>query len=95
MLKNMIYAGFGAASMMKESMEKEMKNMDCKHGISKDDMKDFFSELGERGKHEDEKAKEKMKDHLKEIIDELGLVTKDDMENIKKEILKELKRDKK
>ena len=95
MLKDLIYAGLGAASIIKENVEKELSNLEEKGKISKDDVKSFVSSLEQKGKEHDEKIKEQIKANLKEIIDELGLVTKDDLDKFKNELLEQLNRDKK
>ena len=42
--------------------------------------------LEQKGKESDEKFKNELKSTLKEIIDELGLATKDDLAKLKEEL---------
>lgn len=95
MLKDLIYAGFGAASIIKENVDKELKNLEEKGKINKDDIKSFVSSLEEKGKEQDEKIKEQIKTHVKEIIHELGLATQDDLEKMKADLLIEISRNQK
>lgn len=95
MIKDLIYAGLGAASIIKENVEKELKNLEDKGKISKDDVKNFVSKLEEKGKDQEQNLKEEIKTHVKEIIDELGLVTQDDLEKLKADLLIEISRNKK
>ena len=46
----------------------------------------FWNQLKKKGKEEDDKFKEKLKSTLKEIIDELGLATKVDLEKLKEDL---------
>ena len=85
MLKDFIYTGLGAASLLRDKVESELKVLEEKGKINKEDAKSFIDSIKQRGKEEDEKSKEKIKEILKEIIDELGLATKEDIENLRKE----------
>lgn len=85
MLKDIFYTGVGAASLLHERVESELKTLEEKGKIRREDAKSFIDSIKERGKEEDDKSKEKIKEILKEVIDELGLVTKEDLEALKKE----------
>lgn len=88
MLKEMLHTGFGVASVIHEKIEEEVTKLEKKGKIKKDDAKSFLESLEEKGKEEDSKIKEHLKTTLKEIIDELGLATKDDLEKLKEELKK-------
>jgi len=88
MLKEMLHTGFGVASVIHEKIEEEVTKLEKKSKIKKDDAKSFLESLEEKGKEEDSKIKEHLKTTLKEIIDELGLATKNDLEKLKKELKK-------
>ncbi len=51
--------------------------------MSKEDADKFIEELKVRGEEEEEKLKAHIKDALKEVIDEMGLATKSDIEALK------------
>ena len=87
MLKSMIYAGFGAAAIMKESVEEEIKKLQEKGKIKADDAQSFLNSLQNRGEEEETKLKDMLKNSIKEVIDELGLATKDDIEKLKEAII--------
>ncbi|NPA73806.1 MAG: hypothetical protein GXO12_03770 [Epsilonproteobacteria bacterium] len=87
MLKDLLYAGLGAASIMKESIEEEVKKLEEKGKIKKDDAKSFIESLEKKGKEEDEKIKNLFKNAIKEVINELGLATKEDIEKLKEDIV--------
>jgi polyhydroxyalkanoate synthesis regulator phasin len=86
MLKEILYASVGAATVLKEKVEEEMKRLEEEGKIKTSDAKSFLNSIEQKGKEEDEKFKEKLKSTLKEIIDELGLATKADLEKLKEEI---------
>jgi len=86
MLKNLIMASLGAAHTIKEQVEKDLKKLEEEGKLSKEDFKTFISSLEEKGKIEEENVKEHIKSHLKELVEELGLVTKEDLEKLKEEL---------
>jgi len=85
MLRDILYTGLGAASLMHERVESELKTLEEKGKIKREDAKSFMDSIKERGREEDSKSKEKIKEMLKEVIDELGLATKEDIEALKRE----------
>jgi len=86
MLKELLYTGVGIASVMKEKVEEEIEKLEKSGKIKKDDAKDFLEKIEEKGKEQDERNKEKVKSMLKEIIDELGIATKKDIQDLKDEL---------
>ncbi|WP_331774742.1 hypothetical protein [Sulfurospirillum sp. 1612] len=86
MLKELLYTGMGAAVVFKERVEDEMKKLEEKGKINTQDAKSFLESIEKKGKEEDERVKEKLKSTLKEIIDELGLATKADLEKLKEDL---------
>lgn len=87
MLKEILYTGIGAASLLKERVEEEVKKLEENGKIKTDDAKSFLESIENKGKEEEEKAKEKLKEALREVMDELGLATKADIETLKEECL--------
>jgi len=92
MLKELLHTGIGASLLIKEKVEEEMKKLEDEGKIKTSDAKSFLESIEEKGKKEEKKNKEKIKSMLKEIIDELGLVTKDDLKKYKKDLLQELQK---
>lgn len=86
MLKELIYTGLGAAVVFKEKVEDEVKKLEDQGKLKTDDAKSFLESIEQKGKEEEEKSKEKLKSILKEVIDELGVATKDDLEKLKQEL---------
>ncbi|KIM06619.1 MAG: hypothetical protein KU38_12725 [Sulfurovum sp. FS08-3] len=85
MLKEIFYTGIGATALLKERVEEEIKKLEEKGKIKTDDAKSFLESIEQKGKEEDEKLKNKFKEILKEVIDELGIATKEDIAKLKEE----------
>ena len=86
MIKELLHTGIGAGLVLKEKVEEEVKKMEESGKIKTDDAKSFLESIEQKGKEEEQKNKEKLKSMLKEIIDDLGLATKDDLEKLKQEL---------
>lgn len=86
MLKDLVYAGIGAAVVMREKVEEEVKKLEDEGKIKTTDAKTFLDSIEKKGKEEQDKAKEQLKSSLKEVINELGLATKEDLEKLKEEL---------
>ena len=72
---------------MREKVEEEVKKLEDQGKIKTTDAKSFLDSIEKKGKQEQDKVKEELKKTLKEVIDELGLATKEDLEKLKKGIL--------
>lgn len=83
MLKELLYAGVGGMVFLKERVEDELKKLEEKGKISTTDAKSFMDSLKEKGEAEEHRFKEEIKKALREVIDELGLATKQDIEELK------------
>ena len=88
MLKELIFTGLGGALVLKEKIEDELKKLEEKGKLDTKDVKSFLESLEQKGKESDEKFKAELKSTLKEIIDELGLATKEDLEKLKEDLKK-------
>ena len=83
MIKELLYTGLGGALLLKERVEEEVEKLQEKGKLSKEDADKFIEKLKIRGEEEEEKLKAHIKDALKEVIDEMGLATKSDIEALK------------
>jgi len=86
MLKDLIYAGMGAAVVIKEKVEEEVKKLEEQGKIKTDDAKSFLESIEKKGEAEQERIKAELKSTLTEVIDELGLVTKEDLAKLKEDL---------
>jgi len=79
MLKDILYTGLGMGVVLKEKVESEIKKLE-EEGVES---------LSSKGKEEEERIKELFKTSIKEVIDELGLATKEDIQKLKDELSKD------
>lgn len=86
MLKEFSHISMGAFSLLKEKIEEELQKLEEKGKIKKEDTKSFLDSLQEKGAKEQDALKESIKTSLREIIDELGLATKEDIVKLKEEL---------
>ena len=86
MLKDLLYTGIGAAALLKEKVEAEVKKLEDEGKLKTTDAKSFMESIEKKGKEEEDKIKEQLKSALKEVIDELGLATKEDLEKLKEDL---------
>lgn len=86
MFKEAIHTGIGAAVLLKERVETEIKKLEEKGKLGKADAKAFLDSIESKGKEEEANFKAKIKEALKEVVKELDLATKNDIESLRKEI---------
>ncbi len=83
MLKELLYTGMGGALLLKEKVEEELKKLEEKGKISTTDTKSFLESLKTKGADEEKRLKEELKSAIREVIEELGIATKQDIESLK------------
>ena len=84
-MKDLLYAGLGGMMVVKEKVEAEIKKLEEKGKLSREDGEKFIKELQDKGHEGEDQFKQKIKDAFKEVIEELGLATKEDIANLKNE----------
>ncbi len=83
MLKEILYTSIGGAALFKERVEEEIKRLQERGKMSKEDAGEFLDKLKVRGEEEENRVKAELKEALKEVISELNLATKEDIERLK------------
>lgn len=86
MLKELIYTGLGGALILKEKVESELEKLKDDGKVDVKDIKSFLESLEQKGKESDEKFKDELKSTIKEILDELGVATKEDLQKLKEDL---------
>ncbi|MDD2450268.1 MAG: hypothetical protein PHG10_11450 [Sulfurimonas sp.] len=86
MLKELLHTGIGAAVILKQKVEDELKKLEDEGKIKTRDAKSFLESIETKGKEEEQRIKEQLKSTLKEVIDELGLATKEDLIKLKEDL---------
>ncbi|AFV97115.1 MULTISPECIES: hypothetical protein [unclassified Sulfuricurvum] len=83
MLKELLYTGMGGALLLKERVEEELKKLEEKGKLNTSDTKSFLESLKTKGEDEEKRLKEELKTAIKEVIEELGIATKKDIESLR------------
>lgn len=86
MIKDLIYTGLGAATLLKERVESELKKLEEQGKIKTTDVKSFLESIETKGKEEESRFKEEIKSAIREVIDELGIATKADLQKLKEDL---------
>jgi polyhydroxyalkanoate synthesis regulator phasin len=82
-MKEILYAGLGGALLLKEKIEDELEKVQEKGRLSKEEAKTFMENIQQRGEEAYDQQYDQLKSMLREIVDELGLATKADIEALK------------
>jgi len=80
MFKELMYTGLGGALLLKEKVEEELKKLEEKGKINTTDTKSFLDSLKTKGENEENRLKDELKSAIREVIEELGIATKKDIE---------------
>jgi polyhydroxyalkanoate synthesis regulator phasin len=86
MFKDLLHVGIGSVMVVKEKIEEELKTLQEKGKINSTDAKSFIESITKKGEEEDERVKAKIKEMLKEAIEELGVATKKDLEDLRSKL---------
>jgi polyhydroxyalkanoate synthesis regulator phasin len=87
---DLFYLGLGGAFMAKDRAEKILDEMEERGQISRDEANKVIDEAKERARKQQEELDQTIKKRVKESIQEYGLATKDDIEDLKQHISKEM-----
>ena len=86
MFKDLITLGVGSALLAKEKVEEELKELIDKGKMSKEEAQKLIEKAKAKGEEEEKALKEEIKKALKEVLDEMGLATKEDIERLKEKL---------
>ncbi len=84
MLKDLLTLGVGGALLAKEKVEEELKELIDKGKVSKEEAQKLIDQAKAKGEEQEAALKKELKKALKEVIEEMGLATKEDIEELKK-----------
>lgn len=85
-LEQLFYAAIGSALCAKEKIEDSNGELKAYQQQAEEVGRKWLDGMSERGSGEKERIKGEIKSLLKEVIDELGLATKEDLQQLKKEL---------
>lgn len=87
-LEQMFYALLGGALTVKEKVEASNEERKAWQEKSEEHARNLVEEMARRGEQEQAQLKEMFKKMFKEIVDELDLATRQDLEELKKDLEK-------
>ena len=87
-LEQLIYAVLGGALTVKEKIETNNDEIKACQEKSEEKARIFLDEMAQRGEEETDQFKDRFKAMLKEVVAELNLATRDDLEKLKQELAK-------
>jgi polyhydroxyalkanoate synthesis regulator phasin len=82
--KDFFYAGLGAALVTKEKIEKELEELKEKGKGGKEEFKQKYEEAKTKAKAFEEEFDGKLKEKVRKVLLELGVATKEDVEELRK-----------
>ena len=87
-LDQLFYAFLGGALAVKEKIETNNDEVKACQEKSAEHARAFVDEMAQRGEAEKDQFKDRFKTMLKEVVAELNLATKDDLEKLKQDLAK-------
>lgn len=85
-LEQLFFAVLGGALAVKEKIEASNEELKAWQEKSEENARAFFDEMAQRGEQEKDQLKGMFKDILKEVVGELDLATRADLDKLKKEL---------
>ncbi|BAF73061.1 phasin family protein [Sulfurovum sp. NBC37-1] len=85
MLKDLFYIGLGGALLAKEKVEKELNELVEKGKLNKEEAQKLIDKAKAKGEDEEKEFKSKLKEAIREVLEEMDLATKSDIEALHKE----------
>ena len=85
-LEQLFYIALGGALSMKEKLEQNSEEISKWQSEAEANARAFLDELAERGEQEKDHFRQMLKEQIKEVIKELDLVTKEDLDKLKKDL---------
>lgn len=85
-IEQLFYAALGCALTVKEKIETNNDEIRACQEKSEETARKFVDEMSQRGEQEKEAFQKMFKDTLKELVTELDLATKEDLEKLRQEL---------
>jgi len=77
-------AGIGLLSMTREKAQNIMDELSHEGELQKSEVKQWVDQLTDRGEEERQALRKLIRDEMKKVMDEMGLATKEDLQNLLK-----------
>lgn len=81
-LERSVLAGIGLISMTHEKAQKVVDDLTHRGEVHKDEAKDWVEKLVQRGEEERQSLRDLIHDEVKSVLDEMGLVEKQDLQDL-------------
>ncbi|HMB15297.1 MAG TPA: hypothetical protein VKN62_03200 [Pelovirga sp.] len=85
-LEQLFYIALGGALSVKDKLENNSEEVKKWQSEAEANARAFLDELSQRGAQEKDHVKDLLREQITEVINELGLVTKADLEALKKDL---------
>ncbi len=85
-IEQLFFIALGGALSVKEKLENNSEEVKKWQSEAEANARAFLDELSQRGAQEKDQVKDLLREQIKEVINELGLVTKADLEELKKDL---------
>lgn len=86
-LRKGFFLGLGAAISGKEKLEKKLDELVSKNELTREEARSVMRNFVEKGESKTEEWSSKSKEQRKKTAEELGLATKEDVEELRKRII--------
>lgn len=90
--KELLYKALGIMLLIKDKFSDEFNEIFEKADASKEDILKTVDEVQNKAEEEKSQMEDKLKEKIRSVIDEMGLATKEDIEELKKLILEQQKK---
>ncbi len=85
-LEQLFYIALGGALSVKDKLESNSEEVKKWQSEAEANARAFLDELSQRGAQEKDQVKTLLREQISEVINELGLVTRADLEELKKDL---------
>jgi len=82
LLEKGFLAGLGLLSMTREKAEKVIEELSHEGEVQKNEVKQWVDQLSDRGEEERQALRNLIRDEMKKVLDEMGIVTKEDIQKL-------------
>lgn len=82
LLEKGFLAGIGLLSMTREKAQAIIDDLSHEGELQKNEVKQWVDQLSDRGEEERQALRKLIRDEMKKVLDEMGLVTKEDIQKI-------------
>ena len=79
-----LLAGIGLLSMTREKAQDIIEDLSQEGEFQKSEVKQWVDQLSDRGEEERQALRKLIRDEMKKVLDEMGLVTEEDLQEMLK-----------